>query len=740
MIKSKIKIEEVYSFIANDEIEKAFEIIKVLLADIENANLKKEFILHQSRYSRFSRNTKKGTLNNTEKENTHSRLLDSIISFTDDLDKYLSESIYLKTQKEISENLTIEERASFVNFLKETSKKDLSDIDKKEQEKLENYRDKLYKEIFSPFDEKLTSSKKTRANTASNLFHKLYTYKDITTEDKDKIYKIIKSQKFLWHEKSLIISGLTVGVLTQFNIDKIELLMDVMTDFKENLWDRAFVGVVLSFIKYDNRIELFPDVFNKIKKLQDTPVYKTATSLILEILNNKLYDRDFLIKKYSKIFQQNMSSLLYEIENNKDKLLDNLNRVNSAIESKKQIQISENNLNPLEVLQYLVEETENSDEITDIFENLGGYVNEEIKPYITDANGLDLWGISFPKEMFFKNPYKWFIPFYENNEILNHVIENTKQDDIDLKKVIEIIAHSKILDNVDKYSFFIKFNSFSANAIEFLIELLMVQNKLINFVNEIIPKDKKEELEMSFAFINIIRELYRFQTLFSQEKRENFLSEKKEIYNTKLSDLFIEQIQKEKNLFNSYFENKDYSNALSIGLRLIKINQTDKYLMKKTAKCYQEIEQFDEALQIYNSIEQEFENINNDLDKALCFLGKGEFENCKKIYEEVEISAGNIEIELISGHIELINNDKEKAIESYAGALFSEFDYFGEDFFREKFTNHFIYLKQHGIKEKDYLDMLDDVVSKGYLLYLENIRNNSGFATLFETQLNLLKK
>jgi tetratricopeptide (TPR) repeat protein len=161
-----------------------------------------------------------------------------------------------------------------------------------EFEDLEKIRSEIFDKVFGEFTDKIAAIPVLKDKAVISLFERILTSEKIDNSLLTEISNIRKDYKnYQFYHRSIIVSSLTLSVLSWqiFDSKKIDLLIDFLTDFEEEVWNRALTGIIISIIIHQNRLQRFPQLIRRLQTLQELEKVQIGIFLIDYILRNQLY-------------------------------------------------------------------------------------------------------------------------------------------------------------------------------------------------------------------------------------------------------------------------------------------------------------------------------------------------------------------------------------------------------------------------------------------------------------------
>jgi len=532
-------------------------------------------------------------------------------------------------------------------FQKHTTKKELT---QKELAEAIDIKIKLYDAIFHDFDIQLEKSYSKESSFA--IFDRTIAFEKIKNPDINLIQNFRNNKSISYRERSLIVSGLTISVLNYFDINKIHLLLDFITDFEDEVWQKALVGLLLAIIRHNNRLSLYPEISRRFKELKQIPNVQQDICLVDKILHCGGFsakaafknNRNYVIHTLRIIFGNTItltSKDILEIQSyieHPHYLLDN-KILKEAF--------------PKDIIDELSYIIEIQGSITmDIFELLDFYNLDKLIEF-SELNPLN---INFNNELY-KTPQNWFYPFENSDTIKNILANDYPSINIDASDYIDIIQNSSLPD-IEKVYILTHMNEFSEDFISDIGKILVVSNNL----------NDKNISKSGLLYCKIIRDIYRFSKLSVISNTNNLLEEKITLYDKSLLEKITDDVTTNKIKAQYLYDNEEYQNSLN-SLQDIPLNQYDFEIYSLFVNIYLIQEKYDEALPYLSEL---IKLLHKDIDlnkkgdwyerATLIYYGLGD--NSKYFeYLEKEIS---VREEISKKSLDNNEYDQEKTVHKLA--------------------------------------------------------------------------
>ncbi len=506
-----------------------------------------------------------------------------------------------------------------------------------------------------------------------DFFVNIWLYPDLTQEDYESFKSFLQSDAF-WVQKALAISALTLSLLYFFCPRKIMLLFDALMMKQEQVWERAFIGLILVLSIYDHRLKFYPEVASRVKTLPEIEGFDSVFKTIIIQLLRSGVETQILQERFEK-------ELLPEMERLTPKLSEKLD-----LDSLMSDDIFDEE-NP-DWAKLMPEEEE--------------FFNKMSEFSMLQLEGADVLHSAFSKMKnfpFFMRLSNWFMPFYSGNQSIISMLEEIGMQEEEARTFVDVLSQAKYMCNSDKYSF--------CYQMEFLPEL---QRKTTIELFKMEANATKEVMETEAlsdpmgnsrqVIIQYVQDLYRFFKLYPYRDQipdvfgDNLLFHKKEFFGWiaskplyhEIGDFYfgrklyaqaldvytvIEDYDKDPQLLEKigfiYQKKKDYQTALEYYKKAELFEPNKKWLMKKIAFCSMKSGHFEQALFYYNTLlEQDPEDTKIIINIANCYLNMEDYEQALQYYYKVDYySPDNPKVLRPIGWINFRHKNLDKAQKYY---------------------------------------------------------------------------
>lgn len=564
-----------------------------------------------------------------------------------------------------------------------------------------------------------------------NIFNHLW-LTDYYGEAEHSLITIIhKSGKFRWHEASLFTSAITLSSLRTWQTEKLMYLLDIYEAADEQVMERALSGLILNLHYYNGRINLYPEIGKRIKKLSRNSRFREHCRIIvLQTIRSR--ETEMLARKLHDEILPQVAKLKPQIEEKLD--LDNILPKDKA-EGK----------NPDWSAMF-----NDSQEIFKTMEDLTKLQMEGADVYMSAFANMKHFD-------FFRDFQNWFVPFYPDHETVNEIYK----DEIlgpGTNELAEALYKTPFICNSDKYSLLLNLKYLPSAQKSMMLKVFRMELEGLQQLN-----DEESAIDPNRNFrINVtqyLQDIYRFFKLSPYKKEfQDIFSGRLDIYNSEFFRMTGNAEEAEAGLADYFFNKNFYDDALGLYLRQISSKPDDAPLYEKIGYCYQENNNYRDALIYYRRAEM-IDRKPWTLKKiGLCLRRLGKTEEALEYYlQACDMEPDNIHTVIMTAHCYLDLRDYEKALKYYFRVEYNEPDNLK---ILRPIAYCYLALGRFGDSEK-YFERLSegkltahDLINKGHLalckankreavdLYLQSIAleeiTNAQFMDIFASDQDLL--
>ncbi|MCD6355356.1 MAG: tetratricopeptide repeat protein [Prolixibacteraceae bacterium] len=621
----RIKYNDICDNLAARKLKPAFDALEQLIARNGLGVFFDEWRNLEQTYHYMLQYTVEG-INDPERQKIYRHLILSVYQLTDKIYEKLRMKFSLSIEYETKRRVEREFISDFNSFYDE----------------LEDFY--LHNELLSLVDRENAKSDseeeaaKMHQQKIVRLFHHIWLSNALNKEETTFLKKFFTSGLIHPAYKSLLISAVVLSLQRFFDDAKFNILFDIYGYEEEELKQRALVGLLIGFYRYDSRLTFYPAITGRLQILNETPGFKeNIERIIIQFIRSKETE-----KIQQKIKDEIIPEMIKISPNLKDKInLDSL--MDDSLSDDK---------NP---------------EWEEIFKDSPGLMNKMEEFSELQMEGADVFMGSFAMLKmfpFFNEFTNWFIPFFPENPEIKSIIDAT--DDVN-SRFINAISSAPILCNSDKYSFCFSINNLPRENREFMAEGMRAEmaqfNELQNDEELTSPGRKAEFISNQY-----IQDLYRFYKLHPRKEGfEDLFKWQFDFHNKNVLAQILKEDEKIiRNIAEFYFEKNNYLEAAEIYTSLLILEKSGE-LYQKAAFCFQKLGDYEKALDAYQKAElYELNRLWNLKKIALCYRNLRQPAKALEYYRQAEkLEPDNLNTQLSIGHCLLELEKFDEALKSY---------------------------------------------------------------------------
>jgi tetratricopeptide (TPR) repeat protein len=614
------KYLQIFNFISKGRIKDALDSLSILCSHCRNRDLRSQLDEHADTYLNMLKYAFELS-DDPQKEKVYYRLVKAIIGLADDVKEDIIRSNNLLNYYKL-------------RILPES----LSDQVVSDAFQLV---DQLLLQKESEADADLQSVYTTPKYTENirALFRVIWHSDKLKDTEIQLLTQISKTGTLAWYDKCILVSALNLSLIRHFDSNKINLLFSFYESGEKQVWERALAGLVLGLAFYDRRIIYYPEILQRLRAIQGM---KHADKSIEIIIQQYIKARE--TEKITRKIQQ--------------EILPEMIRIKSKLEEKLDL---ENLLSSMNSEDKNPEWESFFKESPDVYSKLEEFTNLQM-----EGADVFLGAFAMLKQFdFFNEINNWFLPFYKENDYISSTFDGLTEG-IDLKQFGEGIERSNFLCNSDKYSFCLNVRHMPAFQKSTVMELFNMELKAMNEMaddDELINSDARTRVTITQYF----HDLYRFYKLHPlRAEFDDVFNLPLAIYETEFFRQWIDDISILRNIGEFFFAKNYFRDALLIFKQIVE-TKNNYELYEKIAYCYQQMGEFDMALEYYHKAELLDKNklwLINRL--AWCYRKKGEYQRAVEYYHEAEkLEPEDLQVQAFLGHVYMEMEAYEKALKYY---------------------------------------------------------------------------
>ena len=472
-----------------------------------------------------------------------------------------------------------------------------------------------------------------------NIFNHLWLTDYYGEAESSLLSIILKSGKFRWHEASLFTSAVTLSSLRTWQTEKLMYLLDIYDAADEQVMERALSGLILNLHYYNGRVLLYPEIGKRIKKMSRNERFREHCRIIvLQTIRSR--ETEMLARKLHDEILPQVAKLKPQIEEKLD--LDNI-LPRDKTEGK----------NPDWSAMF-----NDSQEIFKTMEDLTKLQMEGADVYMSAFANMKHFD-------FFRDFQNWFVPFYPDHETVNEIYK----DEIlgpGTNELAEALYKTPFICNSDKYSLLLNLKYLPSSQKNMMLKVFRMELEGLQQLN-----DDESALDPYRNFrINVtqyLQDIYRFFKLSPYKKEfEDLFIGRLDIYNSEFFRMTFKASDAEAGLADYFFSKNFYEDALFLYLKQISAKPSDAQLYEKIAYCYQEMDDYEEALKYYRRAELIDRKAWTIKKIGLCLRRLDRYEEALEYYlQACDIEPENFHSVIMTAHCYLDLKNYGEALKYY---------------------------------------------------------------------------
>jgi tetratricopeptide (TPR) repeat protein len=627
MLEKELKIlyNDICDYLAHRKLKPAFDLLEKMIIENGLELFRDEWRNLEQTYSYMLKYTVEG-IQDPERQKVYRKLIVSVYK--------LADALYEAARLKVSSSIEYERKRSEQNLLKPEFDNFLHLLeDYYLQEELRNLAEE--NEVKT---ENKQEDGKAHQQKMIVLFNYLWLKDKFSEEESDFLKDFFASEIINDAYKSLIVSAVILSLQRFFDKKKFDVLFDVYDLQNVQTTQRALVGLLIAFYRYDSRMPFYPDLTGRLQLLNEDPGFKqNLERAMIQLIRSRETEK---IQK--KIKDEIIPEMIKISPNLKDKI----------------------NLEGL--MEEGLDEDKNP-EWQEIFKDSPGLMDKMEEFSELQMEGADVFMGSFAMLKmypFFSEFTNWFIPFFAQNPQLEQIVNS---NDETYHWFIDALISAPILCNSDKYSFCFSIENLPRENREFMAQGMNAE------MSQLKEMQKDEEITepgkmAGYVSNQFIQDLYRFYKLHPRRNDfEDIFAWRFDFHNKiTLGNILKEDEKVLRNIGEYYFKKNYFEEAAEIFEQLL-VTEKDGELFQKTGFCYQKMGKFEKALDAYKKAELFGLNKLWNLKKiALCYRNLKQPQKALEYYLEVEkLNDQDLNAELNIGHCFLELEQFDEALKYY---------------------------------------------------------------------------
>ena len=479
----------------------------------------------------------------------------------------------------------------------------------------------------------------------TRIFHIFWLSDRLSDRDLLLAEKLRDSSRLPAEVKSLLVTSLNLGLLRVFDERKFSLLFSFFDLESEELRQRALIGLLLAFYKYDRRMVWYPAISSRLVVLDEDPAFKMSVQeVVLQLLRSKRTEE--LTRKMQTEILPEMIKLSPQVRARLD--LDKL--LSDSLSDDK---------NP---------------EWEKLLDGAPGLKDQMEKLSEMQMAGDDVFMSSFAMLKgfpFFQHLINWFFPFTREHPELKSMEASGspgQHENLNFSSFLDSVQQSFYLCNSDKFSICFGIKTMPPEMQQFLSDGLRAEaEQLKEILADDILLDPMHEARRVIR--QYTQDLYRFfrlhpdRTGFDDPFSWSFDFHRKAFF----SDLFSGDTRTLFTLGEFYLGRNAYHEAAEVYEVLEAAGEQGSDLLQKMAWSQQKLGNYPKALEYYLKADLTLpENVWNLKKIGLCYRYLKQPEKALQYYRQAELfDPEDLNTEVSIGHCLLDLQEFEEALRSY---------------------------------------------------------------------------
>jgi len=461
-------------------------------------------------------------------------------------------------------------------------------------------------------------------------------YSDAETALAERIF----TGKSDWPVTCVVVSAVTLSLIGCFDRRKFELLFGFATHSDEQVRCRAMAGLFFCCALYNNRMNHYPDLLERLTGLGFIGGIEAEVELIItQFVKSK--DTEKITKKLQEEIIPEVSKLQSDIMEKLD-----LENILSS--------------------DYYQDKNPDWEKVFDDTPDLFDKVKEITELQLEGADVFHSAFSELKRFTFFDETMNWFMPFTRDNSVVRQVIARQK-DVIDTQLLLDSVSRAYFLCNSDKYSFFLNVEYLPPAQKKMMMQMFNAEIENLSEINS-----EENLLNQSASTRNIysqyLQDLYRFFKVYPYRTSfRDIFSLGTGVYDTHFFRILAKDTHVTANLAAFYFDRQYYREALDLIRIAGEKRQPDREVFEKMAYCHQMLGEYEQALVLYRKAELFDRNRAWNLKKiAYCLRKQGNHREALDYYLEAEkLEPDNLYIQTYIGNCYFDLKDYETALKYY---------------------------------------------------------------------------
>lgn len=522
--------------------------------------------------------------------------------------------------KLLSDTLEIAEQARLLQ-LDDVSTHYYHEVRKRRTQDLAPYTTKVLMHVLESFNDDLAVSGllsdnnidevlKRHEDTQKFLFLQTWSNSDWSIEDEAEAQAMLKSELLPVNDLCLFTSAVMLSLMECFDLRKFMWLTDAYQHSSAHVSQRALVGIVFILHIYTNRLELYPEIGNRLDSLNE------ETSFGEDI--TRIYRQLLLCQETEKIDKKMREEIIPE-------MLKNVSSMRNMKFGFEESDEEKDDRNP--DWENLLEHSSLGDKLREMNE----LQMEGADVYMSTFAPLK----SFP---FFKEPNNWFYPFDKQQ---SSVIKVLRKEGNQKSTMMDILLQSGFFCNSDKYSLFLTMLQFPQSQRDMIFNQLTEQ-QAEEFAEQSKAETLKKFSERPVTISNqYLHDLYRFFKLnIRRNEFRDIFKEKIELHKISVLKDILYQEGTLATIADYHFRKEHWAETAELYKEIEQMNgplSTQAEFYQKLGYAFQKQKKVSEAIDAYLKADTiKPDNVWTNRHLAICYRLSRNFSKALEYYRKAE--------------------------------------------------------------------------------------------------------
>jgi tetratricopeptide (TPR) repeat protein len=479
-----------------------------------------------------------------------------------------------------------------------------------------------------------------------NIFNHLWLTDYYGEAENSLINIIMKSGKFRWYEASIFTTAITLSSFRTWQSDKLFHLIKLYETGQDQVMERALTGLILNLHYYNGRILLYPEITEKISELsQDSKFREHCRIIVFQVIRSR--ETEDLSRKLQ------------------DEILPQVARLKPMIEEKLDL----DNILPKD------KNEEKNPDWSEMFSD-----SEEIFKTMEELTklqmeGADVYMSAFANMKqfdFFKDFQNWFVPFYPDHETVDEIYHDAILGP-GTNELAEALYKTPFICNSDKYSLLLNLKYLPSSQKSMMLKVFRMELEGLQQLNE---EETVTDPYKTFRtnITQYLHDIYRFFKLSPYKKEfEDLFIGKLDIYNSEFFRMTCNASEAEAGLADYFFSKNFYGDALHLFMKQVNEKPSEVQLYEKIGYCYQESDDYEEALKFYKRAELIDRKVWTIEKIGLCLRRLRRNDEALEYYlQAYDLEPENIHTVIMIAHCYLDLKSYEEALKYYFRVEYKE--------------------------------------------------------------------